>query len=384
MPAYCLGYFSIFAANGILLPLIPLILKLKGMRPSGIGVLLGSYELCGILGLLVLGKMYDKIKKPKGTLIILFLLTIGSSIAVADISNPALLLPVVLVFGFFIKTPPSILDAHFGQSIPQAPQRYGRIRLFGSLGFFFTAMTVQFTNFSSNLKPLRAAAGFSIFLVLAISAIPFLPRQKENSGQELRQGSFSSILKTLPGQYWFGLILVFMNSVALAGHYTFFSLMLHHRFPGTEIGMFWAIGPLFELPLFFFSRQCLQKLKVRGLWLAALSAGFIRMQVYALAEGLAILYLVQLLHSVTFGFNHLSLVTQVNQQSPRKHRGFAMALYMAIGTGLGLFTGGTLGGLILEQLGFTRLFQILSLFPLAGMGLTFFIKNTGSITRYDV
>ena len=144
-----------------------------------------------------------------------------------------------------------------------------------------------------------------------------------------------------------------------------------------NIGALWAIGPLFEIPLFFFSGFLLKKLGEKGLWMISLVSCIIRLQVYAMADTVLPLYIVQILHSPCFSFNHLAMVSLINHHTREENRGLAMSINAAVGMGLSLFTGGILGGIILKYSGFTLLFQIFNIFPAVGIALLLLMEDGG-------
>jgi PPP family 3-phenylpropionic acid transporter len=103
------------------------------------------------------------------------------------------------------------------------------------------------------------------------------------------------------------------------------------------------------------------------------------MQVYSLATSLLPLYLIQAVHSLSFGLNHLCMISLITTYTSSESRGLAVSIYTALGMGLSLFTGGILGGIILKYSGFPLLFQVFSFFPLIAMAVTIgFMKEKPS------
>ncbi len=373
---YSLIYFFLFAGIAALYPFFPLLLQSKGHSPSEVGILMGSYELFSILGLLLIGHYYDKIRSPRRTVIIISLASILVLYFIAGTTYPVLLILLTLGLGFVIKSPASLVDAHYGQVMPEPDKTYGKARLYGSLGFFVMALMIQITGLVDGGRPYSVFAAFTMMIALVLVLVVRLPAASL-AEEKHEHSSFLRTLKSFPGVYWIGLSIGFLNYLGLSGHYTFFSLLIKNKFGTGNIGGFWAIGPLFEIPLFFFSGWLLKKFGLRGLWLISLGAGFIRMQAYSLSSSLLPLYLVQILHSLSFGLNHLAMVTLISKTTPPAVRGQAMSLYTAVGMGLSLFIGGFAGGWFLGFAGFSLLFQIFSVFPLAGAVLTLlFLKTT--------
>ncbi|MDC7232626.1 MAG: MFS transporter [Spirochaetales bacterium] len=372
---YSMSYFTMFSAIAALYPFLPLILQSKGFEPSRIGYLLGSYEMFSIMGLMVIGHFYDRFRSPRRTMFIICLLSILILYLIAREQSLLLLVPFSLALGFVIKSPASLLDAHYGQNVEDAETSYGKIRLYGSLGFFATAMTIQLTGIVEAHRPYSVFGGFCFFMALTMALLPSLPKADQQQTEKEHISPLKT-MKTFPPVFWAGLGIAFFNHLGMSGHYTFFSLLMDNKFGRADVGGLWAIGPLFELPLFFFSARLLQKLGIRKLWILGLAAGFIRMQVYSLSGSLPPLYVVQILHSASFGFNHLCMVTLITRTVPAGSRGLAMALFSAVAMGLSLFVGGFMGGWILHHSSYTVLFQVLSAAPLMGMaGTLIFLKT---------
>jgi len=362
-------YFFQFAAIAALYPFFPLLLQEKGFSEPQVGFMLGSYEIFSIGGLLFIGHIYDRFRSPRRTISYLNIATICLLFLFVISRSFLYLIPLALGVGFFVKSPASLVDAHFGQNIPDSSASYGKARLFGSLGFFACSLTIQITGWVNASRPESIFQAFSLCLLASTTLILSLPRAEQSAPHHRKQVKVIETVKTFPRIYWIGLGIVILNYIGMSGHYSFFSLLMKNKFGIGDIGGFWAIGPLGEVPLFFFSAWFLRKLGYKGLWAIALGASFIRMQVYALSPTILPLYIVQILHSLSFGFNHMSMLTLISEKTAPESRGMAMGIFTAAGMGLSLFIGGILGGLILKFSGYTLLFQVFSLFPLVGLGL---------------
>jgi PPP family 3-phenylpropionic acid transporter len=371
---YSLIYFFLFAALAALNPFFPIVLQFKGYSPSQVGLIMGSYEFFSITGLLVIGHFYDRIQSPRRTVLFIGLICMTILFFIVGTQNRILLILLTLGFGFFIKSPSSLVDAHYGQIMPDSPNSYGKARLYGSLGFFFAALSIQMTGWVEGTRPESVFGAYAILLLIAIF---FLMRLPAAPLTEIHHDSvsFMKSIKSFPRVYWIGLSLAFLSFLGMSGHYTFFSLLLKNKFETENIGGFWAIGPLFEIPLFFFSGWLLRNVGIKKLWMISLISGMIRMQVYSLSNTLFPLYLVQILHSFSFGLNHLAVITLISKTTSKESRGMAMSLYSAIGMGFSLFVGGFLGGWILGFSNYRVLFQFFSVFPLMGVFINFmFLK----------
>ena len=379
---YSLTYFFLFGAISIFFPFFPLVLQQKGLTPSRIGFLMGCYDLISISGLMFLGRAYDQHDSPRrtitmicGSCILLFFLLVRSQ-------SIFLIIPLTLALGFFVKPPTSLIDALYGQTMQNPKESYGKARLFGSISYALTLAVIHLTGLVSGEKPMTVFTGYALMLAVTIGIIRILPVEQIHTKKEEEHLPFFSTIKSFPPIYWVGMSIAFLNALGMVGHNTFFSLLMKNRFDTPAIGGAWAIGPILEIPLFFFSGYLLRRFSLKRLWLVGLASGFIRMQVYSLSTTLLPLYAVQIIHGLSFGLNHLCIITLINHVTSPKRRGLAMSLYTALGIGAPLFIGGLLGGAILHYRDFPLLYQIFSLFPLLGGGISiFFLKGHREITE---
>lgn len=375
-------YFFIFAAVASLYPFLPLLLQSKGFNPSQVGFLLGSYDLFSIAGLLIMGFFYDRLRSPRITILIIGLISTTILFLLARSESTILIIVFALFLGFFVKSPTSLLDALYGQTMINFRESYGKIRLGGSLGFFTMALFIRITQWVQGSRPLSVSAGYAICMSITLIILVFLPGQ--TSGRPIEKKEHLGLIKAVqsfPSIFWIGLVIAFLSSLSMSGHYTFFSLFLRNKFHLENVSGFWAIGPLFEIPLFFFSPLLIKRFKLRTLWLVCLIAGIIRMQVYSRADSLLPLYIVQISHSFSFGLNHLCMVSLINKNTKVVYRGFAMSIYTAIGMVLSMFTGGILGGIILQGGDFQLLFQVFSLFPITAIVVAIIFLKEKELTQ---
>lgn len=366
---YASIYFFMFAALAALFPYLPLLLQNKGFNPSQVGFIIGSYDLISIVGLMIIGHFFDKIRSPRSTITIIGLAVIITLFLLSRSTGYISLIAITLMLGFIVKSPTSLVDALFGLTVKNPGESYGKTRLGGSIGFLSMALLIQITQWVRGSDPTSIFTAYSICMMIALLFCRNLSTAYisfENNIEKKRDG-FITTIKSFPKVFWIGLTIAFLNSLALSGHYTFFSLLLKNKFDLENVSGFWAIGPVLEIPLFFYSGFLLKKFKLKTLWIFCLMASIARLQMYSLADSLLPLYLIQLVHGLSFGLNHLCMINLITRKTQPSARGLAMSIFTAIGMGFSMFTGGILGGFILHSGDFELLFQVFSLFPLAAI-----------------
>jgi MFS family permease len=103
------------------------------------------------------------------------------------------------------------------------------------------------------------------------------------------------------------------------------------------------------------------------------------MMINAFSPHFALIILGQLLHCLTFGIMHATIISFIQKHTNISNRGVAMAVYMSVGAGVSGFIGSTAGGYIVENFGYIRLFFIYGLIPLLGIIPVVLIKKESSI-----
>jgi PPP family 3-phenylpropionic acid transporter len=216
-------------------------------------------------------------------------------------------------------------------------KRYGRLRLWGSIGFIAMVLVAGelFQRKGIELYPI---VGMVVLTLLAL--ITFLLHEPAMERRKMVKGELLVVLFN-PDVRWF-LLSGFLMIFAHAALYVFFSLYLsslgYNKF---QIGLFWALGVFAEVIFFYFQSQVLSRLDPEVVLQASFGVGVVRFALIALYPITPVLIFAQILHAGTFAAHH-SAATKLLQRwftGPLQARG--QALMATISYGLG----GTLGGL---------------------------------------
>jgi PPP family 3-phenylpropionic acid transporter len=217
-------------------------------------------------------------------------------------------------------------------------KRYGRLRLWGSIGFIAMVLFAGelFQRKGIELYPIVGAVILT-FLALVTFRLhePKIERRKMVKGELL-------IVLFNPDVRWF-LLSGFFMIFAHAALYVFYSLYLADLgYDKLQIGLFWALGVAAEVIFFYFQSKVLSRLDAEVILQIAFGIGVFRFILMAFFPLTWVLILAQLMHAGTFGAHH-SAATKLLQRwftGPLQARG--QALMATVSYGLG----GTLGGLL--------------------------------------
>jgi len=216
-------------------------------------------------------------------------------------------------------------------------KRYGRLRLWGSIGFITMVLFAGelFQRTSIEMYPFVGT-----FVLLALALITFLLHEPRIERHKMVKGEFWIVLLN-PDVRWF-LLSGFFMQFAHAALYVFYSLYLANLgYDKLQIGLFWALGVFAEVIFFYYQSKVLSRVDPEVVLQASFGIGVVRFALMAFLPMTSILIIAQVMHAGTFAAHH-SAATKLLQRwfsGPLQARG--QALMATVSYGLG----GTLGGL---------------------------------------
>ncbi len=233
-------------------------------------------------------------------------------------------------------------------------RRYGRVRLWGSLGFLVTVFLAGawFQKFGM--------AHFPAWTVLTLGAVFIsvwrLPDLKEAVHPHEVKLAVWPVLRQRPVQWLFASM--FFHVLAHMSIYVFFSLYMDHLgYSKTVIGLLWAVSVLAEIAWFFSQSRWLPLLSLTGWLVLCGAATVLRMGLTATgAAVLPLLVLAQLLHAISFAAHHAVCIALLSHHFPGRLRGRGQALYTVIGYGFPGVLGSLGGGWLSSKYGLDAVF----------------------------
>ena len=242
-------------------------------------------------------------------------------------------------------------------------RRYGRVRVWGSVGFVMAVMLSGFaleglgvTWFPALVVALLAG------LMLAVMRLPAVAEPPHAA--DAPQGALSVLREPVVAWFFAG---VFLTVLAHTSLYAFFSLYLDALgYSNSAVGMIWAVGVAIEVLWFWFQSRWAHGLTMHGWLVLAALVTALRLAGVALFGGIAwVLVLTQFTHAITFAAQHTACIAVINRHFPGRLRGRGQALYAVLGYGASGVVGGVAGGALSEALGFAAVFWAASVAALA-------------------
>lgn len=240
-------------------------------------------------------------------------------------------------------------------------ENYGRIRLWGSVGFIVTVAGFGYLFDYISIEWL-------VYLVLALKLGIFgfsylIPEPPKIEHHEEHANDKLNILQILSTSTVFWLfVALFLMSVAHGPYYTFYSIYLvENHYDKSIVGLMWAIGVIFEVLVFMYMAQLIKKISLEKILIWSFLAGGIRF----LLIGWEINYFwivifAQMLHALTFGTYHASAIALIHRYFKGKHQAKGQGLYVSLTFGLGGALGSLYSGFTWDYFGASITFTIAS------------------------
>lgn len=356
---------SYFAHIGFFNPYLPLWLKHLGLPIVVISLLAAVQSATRVFAPYAWGALSDHTGERVRLLRISASVALVCSLGLWWSGGPWWIGLVLLLMFTHTSSMMGLTEAAMSQLVAGDWGRYGRVRLWGSLGFMLTVFTAGawFEHFGMGHFPGLTLVSLALVLLCTWllpdvrETVPHGARVREPIGPVLRQ----------PAVRWFfaSLLLHVMAHFAIYG---FLSLYLDARgWSKAVIGALWALSVLVEVGWFFLQGRLLPVLPMTRWLVWGGVATVVRMLLTAGAPGwLAALALAQVLHALTFAAHHTACIAMVTRHFPGRLRGRGQALFTIIGYGVGGVAGVVGGGAIVTHWGYPAVFLAAALLALGG------------------
>lgn len=222
------------------------------------------------------------------------------------------------------------------------PERYGRIRLWGSGGFLTAVWAVGqiVERYSVDSLP------YIVLGLLCVLWLVTLMNQGQPPGSDHDGANKTSAGFWKRPVLWSLILVFFLANFSHGSYYGFYSLLLKEQGIGAAVtGNLWTVGVASEIAVFALMPWLMRHFSLRTLLLLSLGLTTLRWLGMASQSGsVAELTLLQLLHGVSFSAVHTVAVLLFRQVASSQHQGKAQALYSAVCIGAGQASGVALGG----------------------------------------
>ena len=363
--AFAAFFFFYFSYIGLMSPYASLYFSSRNFGAIEIAALMSMFQITRILGPFAWGWLADIRRDRLG---IMRMTSVMACIIFSAIFYLESYLP-LLIWMFLLNTVISSLmplgeaaTVHALYKNNDFDRRYGRLRLWGSIGFIAMVLFAGawFERFGIESFPYFGMVALLIMTVLTTTLRE--PAMEATHHVEIKLGH---VLKNTQVQ-WF----MTANFWMIFGHaalYVFYSLYLDRLgYSKGEIGLFWMLGVLSEVIFFYFQSYFYAKFTTKNILLVAYLIATIRFALIAYLPELIVLVLAQIMHAATFGAHHSASIKMLQTwfKGPLQARG--QALYTTVSYGIGGTVGGLVAGWVWEYLAPAHVFGLAALSSFLG------------------
>jgi len=325
-------YFFYFALVGVYVIFMPKVLLELGYSAVEVGIIYAAAPFMRFL--LPFLFRHAVSLTPKVYQLSLLLTFIGTLLFLLSVNDFWIYLTANLLFG-----------AAMGISLPYvetialaslSKHRYGKVRLWGSLGFMGIALWLGKVLSS----PYEALYYLSTMAFLTLLSGVMLTKYDSTSHSSAQEDASFSLSK-----YWAFWVSVFLMQVGFGGFYNFFTI--YETAHGISLEMtswMWSFGVICEVFMLYFQGPLLQRNLLNILQFATLVTAIRWMILYLYPDSVTLTFASQSLHAISFALYHTAAITYVFSLYTQKK--LAQQFFLGIAFGLGGSTGALLSGQI--------------------------------------
>lgn len=357
-------YFLLFAPFAIAITYQNLHFKRLGFSDSQIGTLNAISAVLAVLSPPLWGHVTDRLGDKRTPLVVLLLASGATYPLFLGARTFAWAALLQAVFSFAFAPCIALTDALVLDQLSRAGGDYGRLRLWGSLGFICTLLL--FGLFLGGGPLARAGAQGSLVATFVVFAVAralnaFWVTRLPGDGPAPRGGRPRGDVRELLRDRALLLFLfaMFLGMTALRSYYVFFSIYLDGQHVADSWkGVFWSIGVTAEVVFMLLASRILRAIGVRWMLALGLAGGALRLFLFSFPLPIGVVALAQGLHALAFGATHIATVTFIGAAVPRRLQASGQALYAAVVGGLGGAVGSWLAGTLAQAHGIPGAFRI--------------------------
>lgn len=338
---FALFFFAYYGYVGVFSPYASLYFADRGLSATQIGILMSLMQVMRIFGPNLWGWVADQSQRR---VLVLRLTSIVAALSFSGMFVGQTFLfffALMVTVNLFTSAQGPISEALMLSSMRGDLTHYGRVRLWGSVGFI---VLVTLSGYALDWQGIELMPWIALLMLVMVTSVTFSLHEEPASQHTQQPNSVRELLSRKSVLSFFAS--TFLMIAAHSSLYVYYSLYLSDiGYSKTVIGLMWSLGVIAEILFFFYQAPLFRRFGVRKLMLFSLAIAVIRFLMIGWgAQSLSVLLFAQVLHAATFGVHHSASVATLQRwfAGPLQARG--QALYISISYGLG----GTLGGLLLS------------------------------------
>ncbi len=328
-------YFFYFSIIGVYIIFLPKVLSMAGYLASDIGIIFAAAPLVRFLVPFAFIKgLKINITTFSGALLIMCLSAISFYFS---LDNFYKLLFSNISFGIGLSLVLPYIELISLKYLGK--ERYGKIRLFGSVGFILVALVLVKLLDASNMALL-----YLLVLTFVTAAVAFTIAKKVDALLDKHEETTNDIDLLRDWRLWVGLTLM---QVSFGSFYNFFTIYVTDNGASLDMAIYlWSFGVIVEIFMLFFQGAFLRKNLLLILQFTTFITAIRWFILFAFPQNIAFLFFSQSLHALSFALFHSAAISYLFHLY--KHKSLAQQFFSGITYGFGAFLGALIAGFVYE------------------------------------
>lgn len=325
-------YFCYYAALGAYTPYIGRWVDAMGHGGYVVGGMLGLWYGSRILAPPAWSAFLQRSRAPGLWFVAACALTLLCFAGFTATRSALALFAVMACFGLAYNAVMPQFEAMTLAALGPRSADYGRIRVWGSVGFLLVA-----SSYGWLMDRLGNASFPWITLPLFVAMLAAAwPHRHDKPPEHLDTVDEAGHLWKRPGVRRFLLVALLMQ-VGFGAFYVFFTLHLQAQgHSGLAIGALWGIGVLVEIALFWQAPKLIARFGAPALLSFCLAVTVLRWTATALlARNLPVMFAAQALHAFSFAIFHACCMRMMSEYFPGKRAAAGQSLLYGFSSGVG-------------------------------------------------
>jgi PPP family 3-phenylpropionic acid transporter len=341
--------------------------------------LLGSLAAAvGLLGAPLWGTLADRHPTSRVMLPAAATLAALAALGLALARQPVAIAGAVIATSIALGGITPILDTRALEVVSGDRDRYGRLRVWGSIGF---VVVVWLTGFLVERAGIASLFTVYVPLLVLTAVVTLLLHGGGRTGPPLPRLSGMGLVLRQPALRAFLLASFAVWSASMAIN-AFFSLhLLAIGAPGELVGSAWALGAVVEVPIMWAYPLLAARFGARRLLVAGAAAFALRAVALPLLVNPVPAALTMLLHGAGFGLLLVGGVTYVSRHAPAGAAATTQGILAAVIFSLSMIVGPGLGGLAAGAWSLPVMFWVSAAIGAVGVGLMWIAVRVGADVR---
>ena len=363
-------YFLYYAAAAALVPFLIVYYQDLGLTGTQIGFLAGIPPLVSLFSAPIWGALSDRTQRHKLSLLIAMSGAVLLALALSAFTAFVWLIPVVITFAFFSSPIMPLVDDTTMSLLGDEKKRYGRIRVWGAIGWGATAPVAGWLIESGSIA-------WSFWIYSLMMVVGFLIAVKIPIHRHAREVGHERPQRLLTSPQWvIFLIVTFGGGMAFSMISNFLFLFLRGlNADEFLLGLTLTTATLSEIPVLYFSERLLRRWNARQLMSAAMLFYAVRALAYSFIKVPWMALPIQLLHGPTFSLMWFSGVSYADEIAPAGLGATAQGLFSGVLLGIGATAGALLGGLLYDHIGIVNMFRVTAVGTLFALGFMLLMEK---------